>query len=136
MDWSLVIFLVVVVFFTYRGYRKGLLRSLSRILSLLAGYITSILYAGRVSACWNWLTLFFRKALRRTMVAAKHPVAVFRNRPNRMPRKKEPFSIAGPIKMAAFTIRMSKINLDVNLEKIRTRSDCWAEFILPFKPGG
>ena len=41
---------MVVVFFAYRGYRKGLLRSLSRILSLLAGYIASILYAGRVSA--------------------------------------------------------------------------------------
>ena len=50
MDWPLVLFLVVVVFFAYRGYKKGLLRSLSRVLSLLAGYTAAILFTEQVSA--------------------------------------------------------------------------------------
>jgi len=49
MDFSLIIFIVVVAFFVYRGYKKGLLKSLSRILSLLAGYIASILYTKQIS---------------------------------------------------------------------------------------
>ncbi|MCP4186065.1 MAG: CvpA family protein [Gammaproteobacteria bacterium] len=49
MDWSLIIFVVVVMFFGYRGYRKGLLKSLSRVLSLLAGYVAAVLYTGQVS---------------------------------------------------------------------------------------
>jgi hypothetical protein len=50
MDWPLVLFLAVVAFFAYRGYKKGLLRSLSRVLSLLAGYTASILFTEQVSA--------------------------------------------------------------------------------------
>lgn len=50
MDVSLVLFIVVVTFFAYRGYQKGLLRSLSRIFSLLAGYTASILFTEQVSA--------------------------------------------------------------------------------------
>jgi hypothetical protein len=50
MDWPLVLFLAVVAFFAYRGYKNGLLRSLSRILSLLAGYSASILFTEQVSA--------------------------------------------------------------------------------------
>jgi len=50
MDWSLIIFVLIVVFFGYRGYRKGLQRSLSRVLSLLAGYVAAILYAPYVSS--------------------------------------------------------------------------------------
>lgn len=50
MDWSLLIFVVVILFFAYRGYKKGLLKSLSRILSLVAGYIAAILYTEQVSA--------------------------------------------------------------------------------------
>ena len=50
MDWPLVLFLAVVAFFAYRGYRKGLLRSLSRVLSLLAGYAASILFTEQASA--------------------------------------------------------------------------------------
>lgn len=50
MDWSLIIFIAVIAFFTYRGYRKGLLKSLSRILSLVAGYIAAILYTGQLAA--------------------------------------------------------------------------------------
>jgi hypothetical protein len=50
MDWSLLIFIVVVLFFVYRGYKKGLLKSLSRIFSLVAGYIATIIYTEQVSA--------------------------------------------------------------------------------------
>lgn len=50
MDISLIIFIVVVVFFVYRGYRHGFLKSLSRILSLVAGYLAAILFARPVSA--------------------------------------------------------------------------------------
>lgn len=50
MDVSLVLFIVVVAFFAYRGYQIGLLRSLSRIFSLLAGYSASILFTEQVSA--------------------------------------------------------------------------------------
>ncbi len=50
MDWSLIIFSVVVVFFTYRGYKRGFLRSLSRISSLVASYIACTLYTARVAA--------------------------------------------------------------------------------------
>ncbi len=49
MDWSLVIFGVIVVFFVYRGYRNGLLRSCSRVSSLLAGYACAILFTGPLS---------------------------------------------------------------------------------------
>ena len=50
MDWPLVLFLAVVAFFAYRGYQNGLLRSLSRILSLLVAYIASILFTEQVAA--------------------------------------------------------------------------------------
>jgi hypothetical protein len=50
MDVSLVLFIVVVAFFAYRGYQIGLLRSLSRIFSLLAGYSASILFTEQVFA--------------------------------------------------------------------------------------
>ena len=50
MDVSLVLFIVVVAFFAYRGYKKGLLRSLSIIFSLLAGYTASIIFTEQVSA--------------------------------------------------------------------------------------
>ncbi len=42
MDLSLVIFVVVTLFFVYRGYRNGLMKSLSRILGLVAGYVAVI----------------------------------------------------------------------------------------------
>ena len=50
MDWSLLIFIVVVLFFGYRGYRKGLLKSLSRVISLVTGYVVAILYTEQVAA--------------------------------------------------------------------------------------
>ena len=49
MDWTLVLFIAVLAVFAYRGYRKGLLRSLSRVLGLVAGYTASILFTERVS---------------------------------------------------------------------------------------
>jgi len=49
MDWSLVIFVVVILFFAYRGYKKGLLKSLARILSVVAGYSCAFLYTGQAS---------------------------------------------------------------------------------------
>ena len=42
MDLSLIIFAVVTLFFVYRGYRNGLMKSLSRILGLVAGYVAVI----------------------------------------------------------------------------------------------
>lgn len=49
MDWSLIIFILVVLFFVYRGYQKGLLRSLARIISLVAGYVMAIFYTEQVA---------------------------------------------------------------------------------------
>ncbi len=49
MDWSLIIFLVVVLYFAFRGYKKGLLKSLARILSVVAGYICAFLYTGQAA---------------------------------------------------------------------------------------
>lgn len=50
MDWSLAIFVVVILFFAYRGYRNGLLKSVSRILGLVVGYVAAILYSEQVAA--------------------------------------------------------------------------------------
>jgi len=44
MNWSLIVFLVIVAFFIYRGYRRGLLRSLTRIAGVIAGYACAIIY--------------------------------------------------------------------------------------------
>ncbi len=49
MDWSLLIFIFVALFFAYRGYKRGLLKSVSRVLSLVAGYVAVILYTEQVS---------------------------------------------------------------------------------------
>ena len=49
VDWSLIIFVAVIVFFSYRGFKKGLLKSLSRVLSLVTGYIAAILYSKPLS---------------------------------------------------------------------------------------
>jgi len=47
VDWSLVIVACMVLYLGYRGYRNGLLKSVSRILSLLAGYLCAIFYTGQ-----------------------------------------------------------------------------------------
>ncbi len=49
MDWSLLIFAVVVMFYGYQGYRRGLLKSLSRVLSLSAGYAAAVFYSTHFS---------------------------------------------------------------------------------------
>ncbi|MCP4236213.1 MAG: CvpA family protein [Aestuariibacter sp.] len=49
MDWSLVIFAVVVMLYGYRGYRRGMLKSLGRVFSLSAGYTAAALYTTQVS---------------------------------------------------------------------------------------
>ena len=49
MDWSLIIFIVAVLWFGFRGYRNGMLKSVSRILSLIAGYACAILLTGNFS---------------------------------------------------------------------------------------
>ena len=49
MDWSLVIFAGIVLFFAYRGYSRGLLRSLARILGVVAGYACALVFTGEAS---------------------------------------------------------------------------------------
>lgn len=49
MDWTLIVFVGIVLFFGYRGYRRGLLRSLARILSVVAGYACAIIYTEEAS---------------------------------------------------------------------------------------
>lgn len=46
----MVIFILVVVFFAWRGYRNGLLKSFARVLSLIAGYACAIVFTGPMSA--------------------------------------------------------------------------------------
>lgn len=45
MDWPLVIFSLSVMLFGYRGFRKGFLRSTSRLLALVSGYLAAIFYS-------------------------------------------------------------------------------------------
>ena len=49
MDKSLLIFIAVVLLFTYRGYRNGLLKSVGRILGVAAAYLSAILFTGSFS---------------------------------------------------------------------------------------
>lgn len=50
MDWSLVIFVAIVLLMGYRGYRNGLLKSIARISSILVGYICAFLFSGQVAS--------------------------------------------------------------------------------------
>ena len=56
MDWSLIIFTVVILLFTWRGLRSGFLKSLGRIFTVLAGYAAAILYSGPMS---SWIEMQF-----------------------------------------------------------------------------
>lgn len=47
---SLFLFLILVLFFAYRGYKKGLFKSIVKVLSLIAGYAATILYILPVSS--------------------------------------------------------------------------------------
>lgn len=50
MDWSLIIFVVVVGLFAWRGFRSGFIRSLGRVLAVVAGYAAAIVFSGPLSA--------------------------------------------------------------------------------------
>ena len=45
MELSLVIFLIIVAYFVFRGYKSGILSITSRILSLLSAYVATYLFA-------------------------------------------------------------------------------------------
>ena len=45
MDWSLIIFTVVILLFAWRGFRGGFIKSLGRVFSVLAGYSAALLYS-------------------------------------------------------------------------------------------
>ncbi len=50
MDWSLFIFIAIVLLLGYRGYRNGLFKSLARISSIVAGYACAFVYSGQFSS--------------------------------------------------------------------------------------
>jgi len=56
MDWSLIIFAVVILLFAWRGFRGGFIRSLGRVFTVLAGYAAAILYSGPLS---SWIEMQF-----------------------------------------------------------------------------
>lgn len=56
MDWSLIIFTVVVLLFAWRGFRSGFIKSLGRVFTVLAGYAAAILYSGPLS---SWIEMQF-----------------------------------------------------------------------------
>ncbi len=56
MDWSLIIFVVVILLFAWRGFRGGFIKSLGRVFTLLAGYAAAILFGGPLSA---WVEMLF-----------------------------------------------------------------------------
>ena len=49
MNLSFVLFVVVVALFAWRGFRSGLLKSLARVLAVVAGYAAAIGFSGRVA---------------------------------------------------------------------------------------
>ncbi len=58
MDWSLILFVGVVLLCAWRGYRLGAMRSAARILSLIAGYAAAILFtAGASTMVETWTPL-------------------------------------------------------------------------------
>jgi uncharacterized membrane protein required for colicin V production len=56
MDWSLIIFAVVILLFAWRGFRSGFIKSLGRVFIMLAGYAAAILYSGALS---SWIEMQF-----------------------------------------------------------------------------
>ena len=56
MDWSLVIFVGVILLFAWRGYRSGFIKSVGRVFTVLAGYAAAILYSGPLS---SWIEMQF-----------------------------------------------------------------------------
>lgn len=49
MNWSLILFVVVVALFAWRGFRSGFVKSVARVLAVVAGYAAAILFAGELS---------------------------------------------------------------------------------------
>jgi len=56
MDWSLIIFAVVILLFAWRGFRGGFIKSLGRVFTVLAGYAAAIWYSGPLS---SWIEMQF-----------------------------------------------------------------------------
>ena len=56
MDWSLIIFAVVILLFAWRGFRGGFIKSLGRVFTVLSGYAAAILYSGPLS---SWIEMQF-----------------------------------------------------------------------------
>jgi len=56
MDWSLIIFAVVILLFAWRGFRNGFIKSLGRVFTVLAGYAAAILFSGPLS---SWIEMQF-----------------------------------------------------------------------------
>jgi uncharacterized membrane protein required for colicin V production len=50
MDWSLLIFVVVILLFAWRGFRSGFVAALGRVLAVIAGYAAAILGGGPLAA--------------------------------------------------------------------------------------
>ena len=53
MNLSLIIFLVVVALFAWRGFRSGLLKSVARVLAVVAGYAAAIGFGGRLAGAFE-----------------------------------------------------------------------------------
>jgi uncharacterized membrane protein required for colicin V production len=56
LSWSLIIFIVVILLFAWRGYSSGFIKSLGRVGAVLAGYAAAILFSGPLSA---WVEMQF-----------------------------------------------------------------------------
>jgi len=56
VDWSLIIFVIVIGWFAWRGFRSGFVKSLGRVCAVLAGYAAAILFGGPLSA---WVEMQF-----------------------------------------------------------------------------
>ncbi len=50
MDFTWIVYLVIAGFFTYKGYRQGILVTVSRVASFVAGYIASVLFGAAVAS--------------------------------------------------------------------------------------
>jgi uncharacterized membrane protein required for colicin V production len=56
LSWSLLILIVVILLFAWRGFRSGFVKSLGRVCAVLAGYAAAILFSGPLSA---WVEMQF-----------------------------------------------------------------------------
>jgi uncharacterized membrane protein required for colicin V production len=56
LSWSLLILIVVILLFAWRGFRSGFVKSIGRVCAVLAGYAAAILFNGTLSA---WVEMQF-----------------------------------------------------------------------------